>query len=393
MTRRELNLAIFEHTNNAVLWQPRLETWFWHHEKKHTLPTRFESIVPLGPLDGWLPFYDLLHCSVRYHHVTWGSLEMYYEQPDEILVAEQEDGEHFIVTLTTPAGMLRTIYRDAFNEKGERINRRIEKYPVTTPEELLIVANLMERRNYRANNDFYAEKSALLGDRGEPTIWINSSGFTELIKEWCGLENTFYLWADDPDAVDAYMDACERRDDRQVEAALQTPCRLFNLGDHATNEFTPPVIMERYMLPHWQRISSRLHEENRFVHSHWDGNAKSLLPYLRDTGFDAVEALTPDPQGDITLEEIKAAVGDDIICLDLIPAIHFMPQYSLEEVLDFTRKTIDLFAPRLILGISDEISEVGEIEKVEAITELVECLCGLPEQVEAAPAAAETATR
>jgi hypothetical protein len=33
---------------------------------------------------------------------------------------------------------------------------------------------------------------------------------------------------------------------------------------------------------------------------------------------------------------------------------------------------IDLFAPRLILGISDEISQVGQIEKVEAISKLVD---------------------
>ena len=38
---------------------------------------------------------------------------------------------------------------------------------------------------------------------------------------------------------------------------------------------------------------------------------------------------------------------------------------------------IDMFAPRLILGISDERSEVGELDRVEAITELVDEVCGL----------------
>jgi len=36
-----------------------------------------------------------------------------------------------------------------------------------------------------------------------------------------------------------------------------------------------------------------------------------------------------------------------------------------------------MFAPRLILGISDEISAVGESDRVEAITELVDEVCGL----------------
>jgi hypothetical protein len=93
--------------------------------------------------------------------------------------------------------------------------------------------------------------------------------------------------------------------------------------------------------------------------------------------MDAVEALTPAPMGDITLDEIKEAVGDDIVVLDLLPAIDFLPGHPVEALLDLTRRVIDMFAPRLILGISDEISQVGEIEKVEAVTELVDKVCGL----------------
>jgi hypothetical protein len=81
--------------------------------------------------------------------------------------------------------------------------------------------------------------------------------------------------------------------------------------------------------------------------------------------------------GDITLEEIKAAVGDKMICLDLLPAIHFLPEYTTKEVLDFAKKVIDMFAPRLILGVSDEISQVGQIEKIEAVSQLVDEICGL----------------
>ncbi|MCJ7750499.1 MAG: hypothetical protein MUQ65_05335 [Armatimonadetes bacterium] len=133
------------------------------------------------------------------------------------------------------------------------------------------------------------------------------------------------------------------------------------------------------MLPRWQRLSERLHSNGRFVHSHWDGNAKAILRYLPETGLDSIESLTPEPQGDITLEEIKAAVGDKMVCLDLLPAIHFMTHYRTEELLELARKAIDMFAPKLILGISDEISEVGEIEKVEAVSELVDGVCGLAE--------------
>jgi len=76
-------------------------------------------------------------------------------------------------------------------------------------------------------------------------------------------------------------------------------------------------------------------------------------------------------------EEIKAAVGDRMVVLDLLRAIDFLPNYPVKKLLEFARRVIDMFAPRLVLGISDELSQVGEIEKVEAVTELVDKVCGL----------------
>jgi hypothetical protein len=102
-----------------------------------------------------------------------------------------------------------------------------------------------------------------------------------------------------------------------------------------------------------------------------------MLPFILQTRLDGVEALTPEPMGDMTLEQIKAAVQDKMVVLDLIRAIDFLPNFPVNEMLEFAKRVIDMFAPKLILGISDEISQVGEIEKVEAISELVDKICGL----------------
>ncbi len=102
-----------------------------------------------------------------------------------------------------------------------------------------------------------------------------------------------------------------------------------------------------------------------------DGSLKALLPLINEAGFDGIEAATPLPQGDVTLEELKAALGDTIL-LDGIPAILFLPQYSAEELLDFATRVLDMFAPNLILGISDELPPPADIEKVRLVAQLVE---------------------
>ena len=366
MTRRELNLAIFEGTANQVLWQPRLETWIFHHQAKGTLPDRYKDLDYLG-------IYDALHASVRY--AASAGLESYLE-PDDITVETEQTDINYIVRMTSPSGTVTTIHQDCY-EEGQLANRRIAGFPVKTPADLRVDIDLLDRTQFRANLDAYNAAADNVGHRGAPTGWLSSDGFTELIKNYTGLIDANYLLHDYPAAVEEYIDACNRRDDRMLDAALELPFRIYNLGDHTTNEFTPPPILKRFCLPRWQKITARLHANDRFVHTHWDGNSRLLLPYLRESGLDGVEALPPLPMGDMTLEEIKAAVGESIVCLDLLPAVHFMTHYSMATCLDFTKRVIDMFAPRLILGVSDEISQVGEIEKIEAITDLVDKTCGL----------------
>lgn len=368
MTRKELNLAIFEGKAKGVLWQPRLETWIGHHLEYGTMPERFRDMEPLE-------IYDALGCSIRYGACV--GIEQ-FEIRDDLIKIEEIHPDHTVQIVRTPLGELRTVYRDVW-ENDRHTNHRIEEFPVKTVKDLAVLTDLVNRQQFRANPAAFEKAAKSVGHRGEPTIFLSSSGFTDLIKWSCGLLNTYYLLSDCPAEVETYLEACDRRDDRQIDAALKLPCRIFNLGDHATNEFTPPPILKKYLIPRWQRIAKRLHSADRFVHSHWDGNSRHILPLLPDTHLDGVEALTPAPMGDMTLEQIKKAVGDRMVVLDLLPAIDFLANHPTEKLLDFTRQVIDLFAPRLILGVSDEISQVGQIEKIEAVSGLVDKICGLAE--------------
>jgi hypothetical protein len=367
MTRRELNLAIFQGTAQQVLWQPRLETWIPYHRNHGTLPAHLRGLDDLQ-------IYDALGCSCRYAaHAGIKGL------PDpEVSHSERHEGKYLFQTTTTPAGSLTWVYQEVW-EDGKVVNSRIHEFPVKTVEDLRVLTDLIEREHYAPDFAAAAAADARVGIREEPNIFTSSSGFTDLIKFYSGLLDANYLLYDYPAAVETYLDACDRRDDRLFDAALQLPHKIYNLGDHPTNDFTPPPILKRYLLPRWQRLSARIGAAGRFVHSHWDGPSRLILPFLQDSGLHGVEALTPEPMADMTLEQIKTAVGDKMVCLDLIPAIFFLEQYSLPFVLDFTKRVIDMFAPRLILGVSDELPPFGQIEKIEAISQLLRDTCGLAE--------------
>ena len=68
-------------------------------------------------------------------------------------------------------------------------------------------------------------------------------------------------------------------------------------------------------------------------------------------------------------EQVRDALGS-LILVDGIPCTDFLPAEPIEGLVENTRKCIEYFAPRLVLGISDEISPVGDIERVRLVTRL-----------------------
>ena len=125
-----------------------------------------------------------------------------------------------------------------------------------------------------------------------------------------------------------------------------------------------PRYFERYFLPFYEKRVGQLHQAGIYSHVHIDGYFASLLPYLRDMPFDGYEALTPEPQGDVTLEQMAEHIGDKVL-LDGIPAVLFMSTYPEDELMASVERIVELFAPRLILGISDELPEGCGVEGLE----------------------------
>jgi hypothetical protein len=111
---------------------------------------------------------------------------------------------------------------------------------------------------------------------------------------------------------------------------------------------------------------THLRKAGIYTHIHIDGYCHSLLKYLKDLPFDGYEALTPYPQGDVSLEQIKEHIGDKML-LDGIPSIVFLLTYSREELVQTTERVVELFHRRLVLGISDEVPEGADEEAIERV--------------------------
>jgi hypothetical protein len=105
--------------------------------------------------------------------------------------------------------------------------------------------------------------------------------------------------------------------------------------------------------------------------SHFDGYLKQLLPLVGETGLDGLECVTPVPQGDVTLGEMKEGMGD-MFLRDGIPAVHMCPWTPVEALESHVRELMEAFYPRLILGISDLLPANGDVERIRLVKEMVD---------------------
>ena len=107
-----------------------------------------------------------------------------------------------------------------------------------------------------------------------------------------------------------------------------SPVQILNFGENIDAFMVPPPIWNKHLAPYYRKRIEQLHAAaGKFLHIHVDGTMKPLLPHLRDCPWDGIEAATPVPQGDVTLEELKGALGDRVL-LDGIPALYFLLSLS-----------------------------------------------------------------
>jgi hypothetical protein len=248
------------------------------------------------------------------------------------------------------------------------------KWQVETEEELKVAVWREENVSWKWDQSKFNEIQNKWGNLGAPTMFIlfPRMNVQSLYIEKMGVENGVMALYDWPDTVGAYFKAVDEAHDRFIDIINDSPIEIVNFGENIHAGTLSPDLFLKYHLPACQRRCERLHRANKFVSSHWDGDTKPILQYARETGLDGIEAITPLPQGDVTLEEIKEGLGDDLFLLDGLPAILFDSSYPVSMLEDYTYRLIDLFAPKLVLGISDELSSTGDIERVRIVGQIVD---------------------
>lgn len=351
--------VVFGRANGKIIWQPRMDCWIDDKIfEKGELPGRYKGMKKSD-------IYRDLGCSARIYEYNG----CFYRKWDERVKNYQKDlgNRRTANIIETPVGSVtQIIERTESTWAG-----KIAKEWVTEEEDLKVWAWIEETSEWGWNQEHFDRTKAEWGRLGAPCIFMPRVSMQNLYIDLMGVEQAIYAIYDYPDTIKGYFKALRESHLRLIDVINQSPINIINFGDNIHSGTLSPALFEEYVLEEYQIRCRKLHEAGKFVYSHFDGDNRGLTKYYHQTGLDGVEAITPVPQGDITLEEAKEGLGD-MVMVDGIPAIYFDETYDVEVLKETTHKIIELFAPHLVLGISDEISSTGDIERIRIVGEIVD---------------------
>jgi hypothetical protein len=349
-------LAAFQGDDpGGVIWQPRLEYWYEANRRVGTLP---EPLTDASLMD----VYDYCGASVRYFT---SPLRQQYRRVE--VTRDWESDRRLRITWRTGRGALTELRQyDAFKLSWHNLEWQVER-----PEDFAILEAVLEDEAWVWDQGVYEADLAWVGGRGCPQFFFRRSPIQSLFIDRMGYEPAIHAMYEEPDLIRRYVRAASRADDGLYDVLCNCPVPMLNLGENIDATLNPPPMWREHLLPYYVRRIDQLHEAEKIVHIHVDGSMRALLPHLRACPWDGLEAATPEPQGDVSLRAIKEVVGDDRVLLDGIPALTFLPDlYPVEELVDCVRRIVQLFYPRLILGVSDELPPDADIERVRLVGEL-----------------------
>jgi hypothetical protein len=113
---------------------------------------------------------------------------------------------------------------------------------------------------------------------------------------------------------------------RLVEIVAAGPGRYINVLENFTAETLGPRRYKEFLLPVYEETFGLFRQAGKVVGCHYDGKLAVVRDLVAGAPIDIIEALTPPPEGDMTLAQARAAWPDKLFwsninlgCYELSP--------------------------------------------------------------------------
>jgi len=359
----------------AVVFQPRIKHWYDVNFAEGTLPERYRGMyldeiyrdMDVAPREVWVPG-GICSGSAEY-------LGLQTREGDDIevwtkrihgLPYEAETHDYTITEYRTPKGTMREVQR--LTERGTSVYN--VEYFLKDLKDIEVYKYILQERRYEWDQRRYEWGKKRYGDTIPLRVSLQRCPLMWLFVGMMGFQRTvIMLWRHTTEVEELLM-LQEKEFQKMLEVCKGKPVVELHFGDNMHQDMCSPLLFKKYVIPFYQRVMPKIHENRMHATSHWDGFVKQLLPLVKETGLDGLECVTPLPQGDVTLGEMKEGMKG-MFLRDGIPAVMMCPWTSLKTLEDHVRMLLTTFYPRLILGISDLLPANADIERIRFVNRIM----------------------
>jgi hypothetical protein len=289
-------------------------------------------------------------------------------------VVESRQGDEITRTFRTPRRDL-TLRARMIADIGVEMEYQ---HMVRTVQDVRAYRSMYEDAVYTPRYEFVGKRIGAMGDAGLITIFGPPTPLLDLIMFQIRLPAIYFLMSDHPAEMEGLLEAMHRRNCEYYEIAAAAPGEVVRSFEDTSTTLISPELYRRWCLRQLQDYRDICHSHGKLFVPHMCGLLKGVLPELRETGLDGIEALTPPPLGDCPIRLARQALGPEVTLIGGLDPTQFAgatPDKTRQMVLDVVSQMGD--GRRMVLG-HEEVHIKADLESVRVIPELLEEYASFP---------------
>ena len=159
-----------------------------------------------------------------------------------------------------------------------------------------------------------------------------------------------------------------------LDAIIDQPFETLIVGDNHDSNVQSPALFKRFTFDYYKEIARCVHEKNKFLAVHVDGEMRGLLKLMAECDVDCIDAATPAPMFALSPEQAREEAGKDLILSGGIPATVFGKTGTDKEFIDSVKRWLETKnqSSRLILAAGDQVPTDAPWHRIEMLSQLVD---------------------
>ena len=351
---------------NSVVWTADIDYWIKGKEQAGKADPEWAIE------EGYLKLCRELNIMPYYYYGS-GYVNLWLARPeydDKVQVESIKKGHATITTFKTPLGEI----TQETKYMAESCSEAQTKFAVENKKDLEVFRYIIEHRELKPEmvEDYNERQDLWEKYDGLPLIAMPRSPLAAFFYEWAGIMHGVYLLTDYSEIVKEVFNLMQDQELPIIDRICRLAPPLVHFADNMSSDNMSGYYHDLMEPGHRARLE-RFHSAGIKCAVHLDGVVESLLPKLVAVGFDAIEAITPKPGGDMDIGRIReTAQNDSVVLWGGVPGILFAPPYTWKDMEEHIYRVLDCWAgTRFVLGVADQVPPDGDIDFCKKIAKII----------------------